>query len=213
MAIDLGFDEARLPEDVARGVVVRNSFSTLVTTGENGAEYRDQRWSEVRRSYEVTFQVWDDPRWVQLRSFFRARRGKLRGFRLTDPSEHMAGYYYAGFGQYAVGTPVLLGTGDGASKTFQCAVTEGGLVYVCKKLFERPNAPCKGYVNGAEAPATFNMNTGQMTFATAPPAGATVRAAFFYDIPARFDIDSLEATFQALTIGKTGVVPLVEIKV
>lgn len=209
----LGFDEVRLPEDVARGVTVRREFSTAVFTGENGREQRQRRWSESRRSYAVSFQVWDPARWRSLVDFHAARYGMWRGFRLRDPSREAVGYEYAGMNAWAVTTPEPFAVGNGSLATFPLSMVEGGRARLVTKVASPTGYPPRAYVNGVETAATFDMNAGTVTFAGAPPNGAALAWAGFYDVPVRFDADRLEATFQALVLGRTSEIPIVEIQV
>jgi uncharacterized protein (TIGR02217 family) len=62
-------------------------------------------------------------------------------------------------------------------------------------------------------PAAFTCDatTGLVTLAAAPAAGAAVTAGFVFDVPVRFDSDSLTVDLFAFTAGEIPKVPLVEI--
>jgi hypothetical protein len=72
----------------------------------------------------------------------------------------------------------------------------------------------KAGVNGVEQTITthytVDLNTGIITFVTAPPNGQDVTAGCEFRVPARFDFDSLPATFQAFQ-SMDWDVPIVEI--
>jgi len=55
--------------------------------------------------------------------------------------------------------------------------------------------------------------TGVVTFATPPASGVVVRAGFAFDVPVRFDVDTLLTSLDAYGIGSAQRVALVEVRV
>src|SRR5262249_14619862 len=140
------------------------------------------------------------------------RRGCLYGFRWRDRLDHASA---------ATVTPLDqgIGTGGGATTTFQLAKTYGS-VYA---PYSRPNAkPVSGRVpnpagGNQVAPGTAftcDTATGLITFLAGhiPAASAAVTAGFLFDVPARFDTDYLEVDLSAFAAGAIPKIPLVEIK-
>lgn len=112
----------------------------------------------------------------------------------------------------------LLGTGDGATASFQLVKTYGALF----APYARPIAkPCEGTVSVAVAGAVktpgvdfdLDVATGVVAFraGAVPPAGAPVTAGFLFDTPARFDTDFLELDHTAFEGGAIPKIPIIEI--
>ncbi len=51
-----------------------------------------------------------------------------------------------------------------------------------------------------------------MTFATAPAAGAIVTAGFEFDVPVRFDTDSIRVQASTFQAGEVPSVPVIEVR-
>jgi uncharacterized protein (TIGR02217 family) len=69
-------------------------------------------------------------------------------------------------------------------------------------------------VGGTELPLsafTCDVTTGLVTLAAAPTPGAAVTAGFGFDVPVRFDTDSLEIDLAAFAAGAIPTIPLIEI--
>jgi Conserved hypothetical protein 2217 (DUF2460) len=77
----------------------------VVVTGA-GHEQRNVDWAEARGRWDVASGLKDQAQLDELIAFFRARKGKAYGFRFKDWTDYKA-------------TDQLIGTGDGAIKTFQ----------------------------------------------------------------------------------------------
>ena len=59
---------------------------------------------------------------------------------------------------------------------------------------------------------TVNTTTGVVTFATAPAGGVIVRAGFEFDVPVRFDTDTLDVTLDFERLGSITSIPLIEVR-
>lgn len=119
--------------------------------------------------------------------FFNARGGRHEGFRFRDPFG-----WTSATGEEAV-SPLdqLLGMGDGENTEFQLVLDEGAVV---KRVITRPVATSvRIAVDGVETSAfTLNDQTGRIMFDIAPSVGAALTAGFEYDLPVRFDSDTLD---------------------
>jgi uncharacterized protein (TIGR02217 family) len=104
----------------------------------------------------------------------------------------------------------LLGMGDGTQTAFPLIKHYGGQV----RRITRPvagsvqvaidgEALASGWVPGAK---------GVIEFATAPAAGASVRAGFRFDVPVRFAEDRLTISRATFLAGEAPSVPLIEIR-
>jgi uncharacterized protein (TIGR02217 family) len=149
----------------------------------------------------------------ELIAFFEARAGQLHGFRWKDWSD------FKSCPALAVPGPEdqLIGIGDGVATTFQLQKTyvSGDQSYV------RPiRKPVLGtvLVAVAEDPKIEGLEfgvdpaTGEVTFALPPPLGTRVTAGFEFDVPVRFDTDSIQTSVASFQAGDVPNVPVVEIR-
>ncbi len=59
---------------------------------------------------------------------------------------------------------------------------------------------------------TLDATTGVITFTTAPASGVAIRAGFEFDVPVRFDSDTLDVTLDLERLGSITAIPLLEIR-
>lgn len=205
------FHEIRFPTAIAFHSTGGPERRTEVVTLGSGFEERNGVWAQSRRRYDVGTGVktLDDIHAVI--AFFEARSGRLYGFRFKD---------FADFKSCAPNAAVtpgdqIIGTGDGNTRSFQLvkiyASGPAGWTRVIKK-------PVLGTVrlaiSGTDSSAfTLDTATGLITFATAPPAGAAITAGFEFDVPVRFDTDTLSINLTNLRAGEIASIPIVEIRI
>jgi len=205
------FHEVRFPLDVAlRGSGGPERMTEIVTLA-SGREHRNARWADSRRRYDAGLGIRTLDALHAVLSFFEERRGRLYGFRYRDRVDSRSGPP----SRAVSATDQPLGTGDGATREFALAKTYGSgpLPYrraIAKPVAESVTVAVAGVVL---PPAAFicDATTGRVTLAAAPPAGAVVTAGFLFDVPVRFDTDSLTVDLSAFTAGEIPKVPLVEI--
>ncbi len=206
------FDETQLPLRVGFGARGGPGFSTEIVTIANGFERRNQNWAQARRRYDARTALRSAADAAALLAFFHARAGRARGFRLKDWSDFSSA---ADNISAAAWSDQALGTGTGSATQFQLVKTysSGGVQHV------RPiRKPVVGSVSigvaGAPLVSGWSVDsaTGMVTFAVAPAVGAAISAGFLFDVPARFDTDTLTlAADDFVTL--RGEIPLVEIRV
>jgi uncharacterized protein (TIGR02217 family) len=144
-------------------------------------------------------------------AFFEERAGRLYGFRFHDRVDCKS---CAPSGQPAA-TDMPLGTGDGETKAFQLAKIYGTGIAPYRRAIAKPvGGSVRVAVGGTELPLsafTCDVTTGLVTLAAAPTPGAAVTAGFGFDVPVRFDTDSLEIDLAAFAAGAIPTIPLIEI--
>ena len=205
------FHEVRFPLDVAlRGSGGPERMTEIVTLA-SGREHRNARWADSRRRYDAGLGIRTLDALHAVLSFFEERRGRLYGFRYRDRVDSRSGPP----SRAVSATDQPLGTGDGATREFALAKTYGSgpLPYrraIAKPVAESVTVAVAGVVLPPAA-FTCDATTGRVTLAAAPPAGAVVTAGFLFDVPVRFDTDSLTVDLSAFTAGEIPKVPLVEI--
>jgi uncharacterized protein (TIGR02217 family) len=197
-----GFHEVRFPDNIGYGATGGPEFATTVVVTGAGHEQRNVNWAEARGRWDVASGLKDQAQLDALIAFFRARRGKAYGFRFKDWTDHKA-------------TGELLGTGDGANKTFQLVkrYPSGGVVEV--RTITKPVAgTVRVYRDGVEQLAGWSVNatTGLISFTTAPTVGVQITAAFEFDVPARFDTDHMAVTIETFRLHRWQQIPIVELR-
>jgi uncharacterized protein (TIGR02217 family) len=209
------FHEILFPLDVALKSAGGPERRTDIVTFGSGREERNARWAHSRRRYDAGYGIKTLTELQSVVAFFEERRGQLYGFRWRDRLDQTSA---------SPGTPISpldqgIGTGDGATATFQLVKTYGS----AHAPYQRPIAkPVAGsirvavdHVELASGTAyTCDTTTGVVTFLAGhiPVAGKAVTAGFMFDVPVRFDTDYLEVDLSAFAAGAIPKIPLVEIR-
>lgn len=203
------FDDILYPLPLGRDAGVSPEFSTAVAITASGHERRNSLWSDARLRFDVGPGVRSNAELGVLISFFRARRGAARGFRLSDPFDFSS--------NAMTGTPTMLdqkiGVGDGLNGSFQLVKNYGGGAEPQTRPITRPRAETLTIsVDGLQI-SDWTLDPGGMVrFGTAPEAGAIVRAGFLFDVPVRFAEDRLDVTGANFAAGEAPSVPLIEVR-
>ncbi|TBX15825.1 DUF2460 domain-containing protein [Nioella sediminis] len=210
----MNFHEIRFPANLSFGSVGGPERRTEVVQLANGFEERNTPWAHSRRRYDagVGMRSLDDIE--TLIAFFEARRGQLHGFRWKDWADYKscAPSKEPGF------RDCVIGTGDGETRVFQLVKTyrsgdEGYARPITKPVADtvRAGFDAAELVQGVH----FEVDTvnGIITFADAPDLGVEVSAGFEFDVPVRFDTDSIQTSVASFQAGDAPAVPVVEIRV
>ena len=209
----MAFHEIRFPANLSFGSIGGPERRTEVVTMASGFEERNTPWAHSRRRYEAGagLRTLDDIE--TLISFFEARRGKMHGFRWKDWADHKS----CPPSKKPSPTDQVIGTGDGIRTVFSLSKTyRSGL-----EDYTRPIAkPVAGTVLIAVArdpkveglEFTVDLNTGEVTFTVPPDIGVTVYAGFEFDVPVRFDTDTIQTSVASFQAGEVPDVPVVEVR-
>lgn len=201
----------RFPTAVAPAPVGGPSFSTQVNAVLSGEEKRNQNWSRSRHEYEVSHGIRTEAAFVQIGAHFRMARGRAHHFRYKD------------WGDFTVarleGELTLLTT-----TTFQIYKVYGDVMgFEERRKITRPVSGTVSVWQGTVLQTlgsnyTVAVETGIVTFAIAPGM-AVIEVACQFDVPVRYDTDTLKATLiRANNLGgqpqlkSWTSVPLVEVK-
>lgn len=209
----MAFHEIRFPANLSFGSVGGPERRTEIVTLANGFEERNTPWAHSRRRYDAGVGLRSLNDVETLIAFFEARAGQLHGFRWKDWSDFKSCAPLA--------TPAsddqLIGTGDGSTKVFQLQKTYlSGL-----QSYTRPiRKPVAGTVVVAVADDpkaealefSVNPETGEVTFMLAPDLGTRVTAGFEFDVPVRFDTDTIQTSVASFQAGDVPSVPVVEVR-
>ena len=204
------FHDTRFPPDISLGARGGPERKTQVVIRANGRETRNQQWADSRRRYNAAKGVRSMNDLHKVVEFFEERRGRMYAFRWKDWGD----YKSCPPGDEINATDQVLGVGDGVQKEFQLVKTYGANFepYTRKILLPAETKPIITAVGGVPAAGfVLDPTTGLLTFAVAPAAGQQVTAGFEFDVPARFDSDTLELTLNAHELGSVTNIPIIEV--
>ena len=188
----MGFLAKRFPPYISRGATGGHAFfDTTVVEVASGHETAIANWSASRGRWNVSQGVKrmdgqiDDRRFEAVRDFLYMARGRLHRFRFKDWMDFRC----------ARANGRLVQITSTTLQDSQAYGTEVAYAHVrarTRPVTGRVQAWAAGVLQAAPADYTVNTDTGVVTFASAPGAAAREVACDF-DVPARFDIDRLDA--------------------
>ena len=208
----MAFDSIRFPTAISRGASGGPERRTEIVVTGSGAEARNSRWADSRRSYNAGFGVksLDDINLVV--DFFEERRGRLHGFRWKDHADFKSCAPL----QAVSRLDQVLGTGNGATASFQLVKRYGSGLRDFVRTIAKPVAGSVIVaVNGVAASSfTVDDTTGLVTFLPGnfPTAGQLVTAGFEFDVPVRFDTDQITINLAGFAAGDIPEIPVVEVR-
>ena len=207
----MAFHEVRFPDNISRGARGGPERRTQIVELASGDEERNASWANSRRRYDVAYGIRRADDLAAVVAFFEARNGRRHGFRYRD----WADYKSAPPSQAITATDQQIGTGTGSLQTFQLEkrYTSGAQTWV--RTITKPVAGTIRVALGMVEQMsgwTVDTTTGVVTFTTAPAGGVAVRAGFEFDVPVRFDSDSLDVTLDFERLGSITSIPLLEIR-
>ena len=207
----MSFHEIRFPDNISRGARGGPERRTQVVELASGDEERNASWANSRRRYDVAYGIRRADDLASVVSFFEARNGRLHGFRYKDWADYKSSLP----SQAIIPTDQQIGTGTGSLQTFQLAkrYTSGAQTWV--RTIAKPVAGTVRVALGMIEQMsgwTVDTTTGVVTFTTAPAGGVVVRAGFEFDVPVRFDSDTLDVTLDFERLGSITAIPLLEIR-
>lgn len=200
----MSFHNVRLPVDVERGAKGGPGFNTTVTPLQSGKEQRNINWAQQRCMFDISYGIGSKQLYQDITKFFYIRRGKAYGFR------------FKAWDDYQI-TAGVIGTGDGAENEFQIVKVYSDAGGSYSRIIYKPVASTvQVFLNGVlqtlTTHYTLNADTGIITFVTPPSNGVVVTVTCEFDVPVRFDTDTLMTTMQWVEAGGVQAIPLVELR-
>lgn len=194
----MAIDNVRLPIDVERGVRGGPSFRTTIVSLANGDENRNQEWETRRGAWNIGYGIQKREDMEEIYNFFHARRGMAYGFRFRDWMD------------YSVKEgPTLEVIGQPAKR--QLARLHDDVIRPYTRVVRYPVADTlKVFVDYVLTEAYTLDALGVLTFTGGDP-GDNVLTTFEYDIPVRFDTDTLEVELNTFREGRAPSIPIVEL--
>jgi uncharacterized protein (TIGR02217 family) len=207
----MAFHEVRFPDNISRGARGGPERRTQIVELASGAEERNASWANSRRRYDVAYGIRRADDLAAVVAFFEARNGRLHGFRFKDWVDFKSCLPSQSPGP----TNQPIGTGNGAATLFQLLKRYTSGAQSWTRAITKPVAGTVTIaLNGTPQPSGWSVSTatGLVTFTTAPAAGAAITAGFEFDVPVRFDSDTLDVTLDLERLGSITSIPLVEIR-
>jgi uncharacterized protein (TIGR02217 family) len=199
----MSFDEVRLPTKIEFGAIGGPRFRTEVVVMGSGHEQRNAEWSASRSRWDVAPGIQSDADLRAIIDFWYARQGRLRGFRFKDHTD------------YSVTGQILIASVAGGETSVQLVrdYASGGQTY--RRTITKPVAGTVQLFLGAQPIASsVNTATGVVTFSALPGGSPSpaLSANFQFDVPVRFDTDSL--AIRQVTHARDAIVslPIAEIR-
>lgn len=203
------FDDVPFPIPLGRDAGASPEFSTSVSVTASGHERRNSLWSDARLRFDAGPGIRSEDEVGKLISFFRARRGAARAFRLRDPFDFSSNAMHR--------TPTafdqLLGSGDGLCARFRLRKRYGEGSEAQIRPITRPVTGTVIVSVGGVITEDWVLEAGGwIRFTAAPADEAQVRAGFLFDVPVRFAEDRLDVTGANFAAGDMPSVPLIEVR-
>jgi len=199
----MSFDEIRLPSKIEFGAIGGPRFRTEVVVLGSGHEQRNAEWSASRGRWDVAPGIQSSADLQAIIAFWYARQGRLRGFRFKDHTD------------FKVTGQVLIAAVAGGETSAQLVrdYTSGPRTY--QRTITKPVAvTVQVYRDGLPLSSTVDTTTGIVSFA--PLVGGSpapvLTADFEFDVPVRFDTESL--AIRQVTHARDAIssLPIVEIR-
>ena len=207
----MAFHEVRFPDDISRNARGGPERRTQIVELASGDEERNASWANSRRRYDAAYGIRRADDLAAVVTFFEARNGRLYGFRWKD----WADYKSCLLSQTPAATDQNIGTGDGATTAFQLVkVYSSGSQSWTRTITKPVVGTVLVAIDGMEQTTGWSVDTttGVVSFATAPAAGAAITAGFEFDVPVRFDTDTLDVTLDIERLGSIMSIPLIEVR-
>ena len=212
----MSFHDVRFPTAISRASSGGPERRTDVVVLGSGAEERNARWANSRRSYNAGYGVKSLNDLHAVIAFFEERRGRLHGFRWRDPADCKSCPPESAPGAL----DQVIGTGNGSTAGFQLVKTYGSAFNPWTREIRKPVdgsvlVAVDGVVQTPVTAFTADPATGIVVFQPGhvPANGAVITAGFEFDVPVRFDSDKLEINIQGFRHGAIPSIPIVEIRI
>ena len=207
----MSFHEVRFPDNISRGARGGPERRTQIVEMASGDEERNGSWADSRRRYDASYGIRKADDLAAVTAFFEARRGRLYGFRWKDWADYKSSLPSAS----PAANDQTIGTGTGAANSFQLVkLYTSGAQFWTRTITKPVAGTVVMALNGVTQITgwTVNTTTGTVTFAAAPAPGVVIAAGFEFDVPVRFDTDTLDVTLDFERLGSITSIPLIEVR-
>lgn len=210
----MSFHEVRFPTSLSFGALGGPERRTEVVTLANGFEERNTPWAHSRRRFDAGFGLRSLDDVEILVAFFEARQGQMFGFRWKDWSDHKS----AVASRAISGDDQLIGNGDEEKSVFQIVKNyASGLQTYARPITKivagsvQVSVSGEAHVEGVDY--TVDVDTGLVTFNHPPDFQAEVTTGYEFDVPVRFEMDSIVTSMATFQAGEVPDVPVIEVRI
>ena len=207
----MNFHETRFSPAISFGSSSAVERRTEIVELVNGFEERNSPWAQSRRRYDAGLGVRTLDDLAEVLAFFEARHGRLFGFRWKDWLDHKSCLPSQ---QPAPTDQNLIGSGTSWQLTKTYADTAAGYA---REIIKPVAGTVRIAVDGVEQTVgsdfSVDATTGSVAFAVAPPGGSIVTAGYEFDVPVRFDTETLDVNLAAFEAGEIPSIPIAEVRV
>lgn len=200
----------RLPEWIERGSGFGPTFRNVIQESISGNEQRFAQWTKCRGVGDLTYGLLtsSDPLgdFKAILSLYRAHFGSLYPFRFRDWSDYQA-------------VNSIFGTGNGTATAFQLSMTydpqaillgTAGTYFYVRDITLLASTPVIK-VNNVVTAAYAISDSGLVTFTSAPAAAAQLTWSGEFDVPVRFDTDTLPVVLNEADLASVRSIPIKEV--
>jgi len=210
----MSFHEVRFPTALSFGAMGGPERRTEIVTLANGFEERNTPWAHSRRRYDAGMGLRSLEDVEAVVAFFEARQGQMFGFRWKDWSDFKS----AKAGRAVAREDQHLGMGDEVTDRFQLVKNyrSGEALYarpVTKPVAGSVIVAISGEPQVEGVDFEIDENTGVITFQHPPDLQAEITAGFEFDVPVRFDTDTIVTSMATFQAGEVPDIPVVEVRV
>lgn len=188
-------ESPRFPDNIGYGAVGGPEYSTDVVVMNSGYEARNQNWAQPLAKYDVSHGVKTQAELDTLVAFFRAAKGRANGFRFKDWTDY----------RVTEGQGVFSYNNNGNLQMQK--VYESGSNYDYRWI----SKPVAGTITlGGTGDYTIDYTTGEVFVNSGDNPTGWIGE---FDVPVRFDTDSMRTVIEQYRIFSWGQIPIVEIRV
>lgn len=198
------FYELRFPENISYNFNVISEFKTDIITAKSGKEQRNTIWENEKLKFKINNENLTNENINEIFNFFKLMKGRSNGFRFKNWANFKA-------------TNEFLGIVNNNSifqliKGYIIADCFDKLYSITKKITKPVLNTVKIYQNDSEI-TDFEVNyiTGEVNIKTNLSENDLITADFEFDVPVRFNSDSIELNMLTENIGIINNLELIEI--
>jgi uncharacterized protein (TIGR02217 family) len=203
----------RLPPWIEKGSGFGPSFRNVIQEAISGNEQRFAQWTKCRATGDLSYGLLtsSDPvgDFKAILALWRGHFGSLYPFRFKDWGDFQA-------------THEVFGTGTGALTAFQLSKTydpqaillgtAGSFFYVRQIVLLAVGVAPQIYINNVLQTSGYSISSsGLVTFTTPPASAAQLTWSGEFDVPVRFDADSLPVVLNESDIAGIRSIPIKEV--
>lgn len=209
------FHEVRFPTAISFGSSGGPERRTEIVVLGSGHEERNTRWADSRRKFNAGYGVKNLDDLHSAISFFEERRGKLYGFRWKDHTDFLSCPPL----MTITNQDQFLGEGDGVQTDYQLTKQYGTdhapyIRKITKPVEDTLILAVDNIPKTMGLDFQINSTTGIVSFlpGSIPQTGQVITAGFEFDIPVRFDTDSLKINMSRFNAGEIPDIPIIEVR-